>query len=46
VTVVVGFKTFLLATWEPVFSCLSFEQDVELSAPPAHVSLDAAILSP
>jgi hypothetical protein len=28
-------ETLLLATWEPVFSCLPPKQDVELSAPPA-----------
>jgi hypothetical protein len=33
VTVGVGFKTFILAPWKPVF-CLPLDQDVELSAPP------------
>ena len=32
VTVRVGFENCLLATWETVFSCLTLDQDVELSA--------------
>jgi hypothetical protein len=31
----VGFKTLILAAWEPVFSCLPLNEDVELSDPPA-----------
>jgi hypothetical protein len=34
VTVGVDFETLLLAAWEPVFSCWSLKQDVELSATP------------
>jgi hypothetical protein len=30
----VGFKTFLLAPWESVFSYQPSDEDVELSAPP------------
>jgi hypothetical protein len=31
-TVGLGFKTLILASWKPVFSCLPSEQNVELSA--------------
>ena len=34
VTVVMGFKTFILAARKPVFSCLPLEENIELSAPP------------
>jgi hypothetical protein len=37
VTVGVGFKTFILAAWKPVFK-LPLEHEVELSAPPAPTS--------
>jgi hypothetical protein len=33
VTVVVDFKTLILAPWKPVLSCLPLEEDVEFSAP-------------
>jgi hypothetical protein len=32
-TVGVGFESFFLAAWKTVFSCLSSEQDIELSGP-------------
>ena len=35
VTVGVGFKTLFLASWKLDFSCLSSDEDVELSAPAA-----------
>jgi hypothetical protein len=35
VTVGLGFKTLILAVWEPVFSYQPLDEDVELSAPPA-----------
>jgi hypothetical protein len=35
VTVGVGFKTLVLAAWNPVFSYWLSDEDVELSAPPA-----------
>jgi hypothetical protein len=35
VTVEVRFETLLLAMWEPVFSCLLSDQDVEHLAPAA-----------
>ena len=35
VTMGVGFKTLVLATWKPVFCYQPSDEDVELSTPPA-----------
>lgn len=43
VIVWVCLKTFLLASWKPVF-CLPLEHDVEHSAPQGHACLEAAMI--
>lgn len=35
VSVGMGFKTLILVAWKPIFSYLPFEQEIDLSAPPA-----------
>jgi hypothetical protein len=46
VTVGVHFKTLTLAAWKPVFCSQPSDEDVELSAPPAHACLDTATFLP
>ena len=44
VTVEVGFEILFLTVWKPVFSQLTLEQELELSASQCHVCLHSAML--